>query len=204
MAGSCFVPAIYYTLISGNDMPRPFVIISYTIKEREFNVKKITIAFLALLLVFSFASCKSGAPKNNGKDSLEGSLEDILENIYDTAEVSDTFKQFMKEGLQTLQVTADNAAYYLGKEDIEFAEAIASEPMISTSAYSLVLLRTKEGADIEKTKADIKKNANPMKWVCVGVKEENIIVDSIGNTIILIMSDYEAEPLHTAFLALKG
>jgi len=36
------------------------------------------------------------------------------------------------------------------------------------------------------------------------VDPENIIVDNIGNVIIIIMSDYEGKALHEAFLALKG
>ena len=76
--------------------------------------------------------------------------------------------------------------------------------MIQPGAYSLVLVRTKEGADIKKIKTDIKENVNPNKWICVGVSEENIIVDSIGDVIFLVMSDNGAKPLHEAFLALEN
>lgn len=168
-------------------------------------MRKFLISIVLLLLVFSLTACNSDNLGNSGgKDSLEGSLEDILDKIYDTAEVSDSFKQFMEDGLQTLPVTEEHTGYYLGKEDIEFAEAIASEPIMSTSAYSLVLVRAREGADVEKLKTDIKENVDHMKWVCVGVEEENIVVDNIGDVVILIMSDNEAQPLHNAFLALKG
>ena len=62
----------------------------------------------------------------------------------------------------------------------------------------------KEGADIEKIKEDIKANVNPQKWVCVGVDPDKVIVDSIGDVIIIIMSNDEGKALHDAFLALKG
>jgi hypothetical protein len=42
-----------------------------------------------------------------------------------------------------------------------------------------------------------------MKWVCVGVDPDNVIVDSIGDVVILIMSDDNAQALHQAFLALQ-
>ena len=42
------------------------------------------------------------------------------------------------------------------------------------------------------------------KWVCVGVDPDNIIVDSIGDIVILIMSDTDAQDLHQAFLSLKN
>ena len=60
----------------------------------------------------------------------------------------------------------------------------------------------KEGADIEQIKTAIKENVDPQKWICVGVDPEKIIVDNIGDIIILIMSDDQGEALHNAFLAL--
>ncbi|WP_139903008.1 hypothetical protein [Clostridium thermarum] len=165
-------------------------------------MKKIITLILALLTVFSLAACK---PAGGSKTSnLEGSLEDILKKIYDTAKVDDNFKEYIKSGLQNETVTAERAEYFLGKADIEFKEALASEPIIRPGAYSLVLVRVKEGADVEKIKKDIKENVDPMKWICVGVKEENIIVDNIGDIVFLVMSDDQAKPLHDAFLALKN
>ena len=65
-------------------------------------------------------------------------------------------------------------------------------------------MRVGEGTDIEQLKQDIKDNVNPQKWVCVGVDPDNIIVDSIGDIVILIMSDTDAQDLHQAFLSLKN
>ena len=139
-------------------------------------------------------------PAPNG--NLEGSLEDILADIYENAEVSESFREFIDTGLQTTEITAENVVYFLGKDDIEFEAAIASEAIMSPSAYSLCLVRVAEDADIEQIKLDIKENVDPFKWVCVGVDPDNIIVDNIGNVIILIMSDYEGEALHNSFQAL--
>lgn len=181
-------------------------------------MKKLLPMILSVFLVFSFAACQPKNPgtnpasnnQNNQDDkkdenkNLEGSLEDIMAKIYETAKVSDNFKAFMKDGLEKREVTADRVAYYLGKEGLEFDSAIASEPLMTTSAYSLVLVRAKKDADIEQMKKDIKENVDPRKWICVGVDEKNVIVDNIGDVIILIMSNDEAKPLHDAFLALKG
>lgn len=178
-------------------------------------MKKLLLLLLALTLVFSFVACQSNPANEDpndknqdvetgGSDNLEGSLEDILDKIYETAEVSDQFKEYMETGLQTTEITAERCEYYLGKEGIEFEEALASEPIMSPSAYELDLVRVKEGADIEQIKKDIKDNVKPMKWICVGVDPENVIVDSIGDLIILIMSDGEANALHDAFISLKN
>lgn len=168
-------------------------------------MKKVLLLIMALATVLSFTACKgTSAQKDNTKSgNLEGSLEEIMDKIYETADVDDDFKEYVNSGMMKEEVTAERAEYFLGKSDIEFQEALASEPMIQPGAYSLVLVRAKEGADVEQIKTDIKENINPMKWVCVGVNEENIIVDNIGDMVFLVMSDDQAKPLHEAFLALE-
>ena len=43
----------------------------------------------------------------------------------------------------------ENVENYLGTKDIEFKEALASESGVGSFAYSVVLVRAKEGADID-------------------------------------------------------
>lgn len=168
-------------------------------------MKKLHLIVLTLILVISFTACQSKDVDTNPieNSNLEGNLESILDKIYETADIEDTFKDYIKDGLQTTEITAENAKYFLGKEGIEFEEAIASEPIMSSSAYSLCLIRVKEGADIEKIKTDIKENVDPRKWVCVGVDPNNVIVDNIGDVVVLVMSDDVGSALHDAFLQLK-
>lgn len=163
-------------------------------------MKKILCLLLVLVAVLSFVGCQS-AETGQGDNALEGSLEEILAAIYETAEVDEAFKEYIKEGLQLTEITAENSSYHLGAE-VEFAEALASEPIMMPSAYELCLVRAKEGADPEEIKTAIRENVDPQKWVCVGVNPDNIVVDNIGDVIILIMSDDQGEALHNAFLAL--
>lgn len=60
-----------------------------------------------------------------------------------------------------------------------------------------------EGTDVAGVKTAIRENVDPNKWICVGVSENDVVVDNIGNLVILIMSD-ESEALHDSFLALAG
>lgn len=167
-------------------------------------MKKIQLIVMTLIMVLSFTACQpKGADAGTGSNNLEGSLESILDKIYETADIDDSFKDFIKNGLQTTEIKSEDAAYFLGKEGIEFESAIASEPIMSSSAYSLCLVRVKEGADIEKIKTDIKENVDPRKWICVGVDPDNVIVDNIGDVVILIMSNSDGAALHDAFLNLK-
>ena len=140
--------------------------------------------------------------KESDPEYDENSLEGMLDRIYQTADLSAQFGEFIATGLLVTPITSENAGYHLGKEDIAFESAIASEPMMSTSAYSLCLIRVEEGTDIETVKTEIRDNVDPRKWICVGVDPDNVIVDSVGDVIILIMSDNEGEALHRAFLAL--
>ncbi len=191
-------------------------------------MKKLTALLLALVMALSLAACTGGndpadtsattlstdtttsAPDTTTvpdttpapSENLEGSLEDILAKIYETVEVDDETREWLKK-MATTEIPADNTSYFFGIENLEFEEAIASEPMMTSVAYSLCLLRVKDGTDIEQLKADIKANVNPAKWICVSVENENVIVDNIGDVVILIMHNECAEALHNAFLALK-
>lgn len=134
--------------------------------------------------------------------NLDGSLEDIINKIYETADLEEDSREYLQSGTFFGEITSENAEYHLGNADIEFEEALINEPMIQPGAYALVLLRVKEGANIEDIKTSIKDNVNPNKWVCVGVSEDNIIVDSIDDIVFLVMSDDNAQALHEGFLSL--
>ena len=165
-------------------------------------MKKILTLMLAFAMLLGVTACGTEAGKEPDKSAgLEGSLEDILAKIYETADVDDNFKEWAKEGTQVVEITAENAEYHLGSADIEYEEAIVSDPLMMPSAYALCLVRVKE---VEAVKAVIKKKANPQKWICVGVDPENVIVDSIGDVIFLVMSDDQAVALHDAFKGLQG
>lgn len=167
-------------------------------------MKKLLLFMMTLFAVLSLAACKADNAEQTGSSGkLEGSLEEIMDQIYKTADIDDSFREYVANRTTKEVVTAERNEYYLGTPDIEYKEALASEPMIQPGAYSLVLVRVNEGADIDKIKTQIKENVDPNKWICVRVQEENVIVDSIGDIVFLVMSDDQAKPLHDAFLALK-
>lgn len=111
------------------------------------------------------------------------SLETLMTEVY-----GDIPQDQLPMSLGNTVVTEENVEYFLGTTNIEFEEALASEPMISSVAHSVVLVRAKKGADVEAIKTAIKENVNPRKWLCVGVEEDEIIVKNRGNLIILIMN----------------
>lgn len=78
--------------------------------------------------------------------------------------------------------------YYTGLTDAsKLSEIAVFEPMMMAQAFSLVLVRTAEGQDTKAVAQEIKDNADPRKWVCVGADE--VAVVGHGDVVMLIMVD---------------
>ncbi len=143
--------------------------------------KKISLFVLSALLLVGLTGC--GEEKN-----LDMSLEDIMTSLY--ADIPEDERP-MLGNINVLQDVPDNIEYYIGTTDIEYEEILASEPMMGSIAHSVVLVKMKDGADIETAKEKILDTVNPRKWVCVGVEKEEVIIKSKGDLIILIIMEDE-------------
>lgn len=158
-------------------------------------MKKFITILLAALMLVSAIGCSANNGGENVEVKIEGSLEEIMDKLYADISPDDL------PAIETMTLTADDMGYYVGVEDLDFKEAAVSEALASAVAHSVVLIRMNEGADIEDAKARIEANANPRKWICV--EAEKVIVDNIGDLVLLIMSNTQtADALHTAFKAL--
>ena len=124
--------------------------------------------------------------------NIDMSLEEILDEMY-------ALTGLEWPNLVKTPVDDDNMAYMLGTTNFEFEEALASEPMMSAQAHSVVLVRVDADANMETIKKDIKDNVDGRKWICVGVEEDNILVDSSRQYIVLIMDNEGSEALLDAF-----
>jgi len=144
----------------------------------KLNIKKISIFIILLGGLFLFTGC--------GNNNVDGTLEDIMTQVY--ADIPEDERPMM---LGNIELTNENIEGYLGTAEIEYEEALASESMVGAIAHSVVLVRTKDGADIEAVKNTIKENVDPRKWVCVGVEEDDVIIKNKGNLIIVIIVEDE-------------
>lgn len=128
-------------------------------------------------------------------DILQSSLEEIMDAIYSniTSEMPMIFNS---------EIPKDSTSYYFGVENMDIEEALASESVRST-AYSVCLARVKDGTDMDALKKEIKENVNPNKWICVGVEPENVLVDNIGNLVILVMTNSSPQEIMDSFLSLS-
>lgn len=123
-------------------------------------------------------------------------LIDIAGMLYSSSDVLST------DGLFVTDITESNISGFIGEAKVDITEGIACEPMMTARAHSVCLLRLKDGSDVEAAKREIAENANPRKWICVGVAEENVRVDNVGNLVILIMDDHDPDGLMQAFKTL--
>ncbi|QSX06465.1 hypothetical protein JYG23_03125 [Sedimentibacter sp. zth1] len=166
--------------------------------------KKIVLGLVIAALAFGAVACTdksndtnidNGQQQDKEEKELTGSLEEIMTSIYEGID------EEMPMVANTV-LTEENVAYFAGIEKLDGNEGLASEAMINAKAHSVVLVKAKEGTDIEALKKEMKEKVDPRKWICVGVEREEIIVDNIGNTVILIIDDQVAYKIHESFLAL--
>lgn len=136
--------------------------------------KKFILAIFVGVMLITLTGC--GKEKN-----IEGSLEDIMTAIYKDLD-EDT-----KSRLMNIELTDENIANFLGTSDIAYKEALASENLIGSIAYSVILVRTESNANVEAIKSTIKENINPRKWICVWVEKEDVIIKNKGDLIIVIV-----------------
>lgn len=134
------------------------------------------------LLVITSLVILSGCQK---EENIELSMNEVVDKLY--VGLEDNIPM-----VGSTEITKDNMKSYIGIDNLDIKEGVASEALIGSIAHSVVVLRVNDKVDVEKAKNDIKENANPRKWVCV--EAEKVIVKSKGDVIILIMSNNELAP----------
>lgn len=153
-------------------------------------MKKIGYVFMITMICFLFV----GFGKN--QSNIQEPLSDVMKKLYEN--ISEDEMPL----LETVEVTKENQEYYLGNVSFNYQEALASEPVMSSIAHSVVLIRLKDTKNIESIKKEIKEKVDPNKWICVGVEDKNVIVVSKGNLILLVMDDEYATQIRDNFLNL--
>lgn len=143
------------------------------------NLKWIVLIGVLCIVLVGVGIYMANANSRLNTDSLETLMTEVYAGIPE---------ENLPMGLANTVVNEENVEYFLGTSEIEYEEALASEPMMTSVAHSVVLVRAKKGADVEAIKTTIKENINPRKWLCVGVEEDEVIVKNRGNLIILIMN----------------
>ena len=172
-------------------------------------MKKFVAIVLALSLVLSLAAC--GGKKNQETEAaaqtVAGTMEELLNKTIEQRPV-----EFMG-GVIPVDLTDSSEdglwalKSYTGLEDAaQISEAAAFEPMMGSMAFSMVLVRTVEGADSKAVAESMKSGIDTRKWICV--EADDLKVAGFGDVVMLIMlnsdSGMTAQSFVDAFAKVAG
>lgn len=167
---------------------------------------KIIIAIVSIILVIVVVLAVVILTKPKDEKQLEKinsaeDLEGLINKVYEGQE------NLIPDSVQTQVIDIKDdvmVKLFTGLDngnDLEYL--VVSEPMISSQAYSFVLLTVKEGVNANKIAETIKDKVDYRKWICVSA--EKVYTTSSGNVVCLIMSSEEvAKPIYEKFKTLVG
>ena len=150
-------------------------------------MKKFMTLFLCAVMVLTLVACgKSGNGGNKEGDTMD--LTAMVDKLYEGIK-ADNMPMVMT---QEVPAEAFEGVFFIPA--VDGAQGVMSEPMMSSVAWSVCLLRVADGTDVEAVRADIEKNVNPAKWQCVEATSVDVIAN--GNTILLAMTGEGNEATH--------
>lgn len=157
-------------------------------KKKSILIGGIVVAVLVVIgLIIAF-----------GNKKVDGTIKNVIsiKKMFNTV-----YKGVDLPAVETeeVEVNADNVKAYTGlSSNANIEKLVVSEPLMNAQAYSLVVLKAKDGADIEKMKLEMKENIDMDKWICVSAS--NLYITNNGNLIFMVMSsDDWAKPVYDNF-----
>ena len=172
-------------------------------------MKKVICALLALSLALAMTACggKQTAETTAPAANLEGTMEELLNKVIEQRPVEFAGGVYPIDLTDTSEDGAWAIKSYTGLDDAsQLTEAAAYEPMMGSLAFSMVMVRTAEGADTRAVAESMKSGVDPRKWICV--EADDLKVAGIGDVVMLIMvsttGDMTAQSFVDAFQSVAG
>ena len=167
-------------------------------------MKKIIAMLLALTVVLSLAACgNNNTPATEAPTeaavSVEGTMEELLNKVIEKQPV-----EFMGMAMTLdLTDTSEDGLWmiknYTGLDSADsITEAAFYEPMMGSIPYSMVMVRTAEGADVKAVAEGMKNGIDQRKWICV--EADDLQVVSYGDVVMLIMVGSDTGMTSQAFV----
>lgn len=161
----------------------------------------VVVAIIAVIAIAVAVIAINSKPKTN-LDPITSSedLTTLIDKIYEGLEI-----EMPMVGTQEIDIKDNDAVKYTtgleNANDIEYI--VESMPMMMAQPYSLVLVKVKDGVNIEEVAKNMNENIDARKWVCVSA--EKVYTTTSGDVICLVMSRNEiAKPVYEKFKTLAG
>lgn len=158
-------------------------------------MKKFFAMLLALAMLFSFAACSGAATEpttapttapTEAVKNVEGTMEELLNKVIEIQPVEFMGGTMPIDLTDTSEDGLWNIKYNTGLDNADnITEAAMFGPMMGSIAYSMVMVRTAEGADVKTVAEGMKNGIDPRKWICV--EADDLQVVSYGDVVMLIM-----------------
>ena len=115
--------------------------------------------------------------KPQGADLSALSLEEIMTKIYENKS-----SELPLGNIPVDLADPDALAAFTGLSDASLVkEALASESMMGSQAYSLVLVRVNDAAKAEEVAQTMLENIDPVKWICVQADDIDAAIGFYGS-----------------------
>lgn len=142
-----------------------------------------SIAIVLVLLVCSLVAC--GGTQAETPAAYEGSIAELVTKLYETKPLE---LPVFTEGMSVDLTDADALMAYTGLESADgIAEAVFSETMMGSQAYSLVIVKLSDAAKAEEIKSGMFNGINTRKWICVEADQLRVV--SAADLVMLVMAD---------------
>ena len=145
--------------------------------------KFISVILMAALALSLFAACGKTDDAPKGADLSGESAEALVNKIYET--------KVPEFALMTMPVDladAEMVAWQTGVSDPALLkEAVISESMMGSQAYSMVMVRVNDAAKAEEVAQMMLDNIDPRKWICVAADDIDAAI--YGDLVLFVMID---------------
>ena len=156
-------------------------------------MKKIVAMLLAVVMMFGLVACggKTTAPTTAPTEAaatVEGTMEELLNKVVEINPVEFMGGTMPIDLTDTSEDGLWNIKYNTGLDNADnITDAAVFGPMMGSMAFSMVMVRTAEGADVKAVAEGMKTGIDPRKWICV--EADDLQVVSYGDVVMLIMVD---------------
>ena len=164
-------------------------------------MKKLIALLLAVVMVVGMTAC-GGSTK-----TVEGKMEDLANQI-----ITENPVEFMGGIIPVdLTDTSEDGVWAVNyntglKNGEKLTDIAVFEPMMGSMAFSMVMVRTAEGADSKAVAESMKSGIDTRKWICV--EADDLKVAGFGDVVMLIMvnsdSGMTAQSFVDAFATVAG